>query len=409
MKKIFLIFIATALMPIMIIRSEKSLLFESKSLHLIAYINRIAISHDFRYGGNSLRLINMDTGDQVAWLKDADIMKLRKAYYFFQFQNMILAKCSTSVKAYDILSGKLIWDNDVIKDVSMNFIVKGNTGYTYDEKNTNKITLYSVNMEDGKIIRQYNLNIIGQEMYRPRFYDIKDDNALIQVDMDMICYDIKENKSIWEYKLNPYQSQARFIGDYVVASAKVYSEPCTDYIYCVDASTGKQIWSTDGSTKYALTDKYVFYHHGDPDCCEGNNKAIVKREISSGKIIQTDENDIAYPMGCLFNYKDGLIYFNGFESDGIFGFKYRYYDTDLKLLGEQIVADAYKYNFSNTDDVVIFGDYLVTLFDERGTNNYAIFCHALPDYKPPESKPSPSPNIIQWLIRFILNRLKGLP
>lgn len=396
------------LMPIMIIRSEKSLLFESKTLHIIGYTNRIAISHDFRYGGNSLRLINMDTGDQVAWSKDADIMKLRKAYYFFQFQNVILAKCSTSVKAYDILSGKLIWDNDAIKDVSMNFIVKGNVGYTYDEKNTNKITLYSVNMEDGKLINQYNLNI-DQERDIPKLYDIKDDCALIQVGMDMICYDIKENKTIWELKLNPYQSQARFIGDYVVASAKDYSEPCTDYIYCVEASTGKQIWSTDGNTKYALTDKYVFYHHGDPNCCKENSKAIVKREISTGNIIKTDENNIAFPNGSLINYQNGFIYFNGFESDGTFGFYYRYYDTDLNLLNEQIVADAHKYNFGNTDDVEIFGDYLVTHFDERGTDNYAIFCHALPDYKPPESKPSPSLNIIQWLIRYILSRLKGLP
>lgn len=409
MKRIIILVIMVTLMPIMIIRSEKSLLFEDKSLHVIAYINRTAISYNLRYGGNHLRLINMDTGNQVEWPKDADILNLRKVYYFFQFQNLILAKFDSRIAAYDILSGKLIWENGGLKDVSMEFLVKGNAGYTCDEKNTNKITLYSVNMEDGKIIRQCNLDITGQEMNRPKLYDIKDDNLLIQVGMDMICYNIKENKAKWEYKLNPYMSQARFVGDYVVASTTDYGQDCTYYIYCVEASTGKQLWGTHGGTKYALTDTHIFYYYGDPDCCKDRNKAIIKKEISSGKIVKTEENNVAHTIGCLFNCKDGLIYFNGFESNGSFGFRYRYYDTDLNLLDEQFVADAYKYNFNGSDSIEIFGDYLVTYFGERGTNNYVIYCHALPGYKPPQTKQKQQINIIGWLLQFILKKIRMLP
>lgn len=407
MRKFIFLAIVIMLLPAVTLAGN-NLLFEDKSLHIIGYTNRIAISYNLRYGENSLRLINMDTGNQVDWPKDADILNLRKVYYFFQYQNMILAKFDSRIAAYGILSGKLIWENKELKDVSMEFLVKGNIGYTYDEKNTDKIKLYSVDMKDGKIVNQYHLNI-GQEKNRPRLYDIKDDNLLIQVGMNMICYNIKENKSKWEYKLIPYMSQARFVGDYVVTSTTDYGQDCTYYIYCVEALTGKQLWSTHGGTKYALTDTHIFYYYGDPDCCKDSSKAIVKREISSGKIVKIEENNVAHPIGCLFNYRDGLIYFNGFESNGSFGYKYRHYDTDLNLLDEQIVADAYKYNFNGSDSIEIFGDYLVTHFDERGTDNYAIFCHALPGYKPPESKPLPPLNIIQWVIRYILGRLKGLP
>lgn len=389
--------------------NEFEVVYKNKNLMLIrrpgkGYLK--SYNHDLIWLGNGCS-VWFNKNNRLKTFMDSSNFGTDFPIYTFN-ENLVIVTKNDFTSCFDLKSGRFLWQNKMLGNVSKIIIGKDRTACTIYDIVYRKLSLKLIrfNLDDGEIIDETPINLDEPKeksiTYFISLVEMYENFVFFGIDNEIHCYNLNSEKETWRCSYaQPYHNGICFADGIMIFFNKNTYGNCDDYyltgtIIAIEIKSGKSLWTSVANWNFDVQGNDVYYSK--TQCNDDNVNQIIRQNAETGEMIDK----------YLINQTPGLYELH-FEKDYIFTFyfKQRYdinenanfliIDRNMKLIFDEKIKDSFlkDHNIRYFDNTfLILRDYL----KESTEKNMSLV--TLPNY----ISPNPSE-----LLRLIFDGLRGNP
>ncbi len=393
--------------------NERKLIWEADEFRIVYTLNNLMLvsthesdtkdNYDLIWLGNGKSLWGSRENPLRAYLETNDLYNESVVC----FGRRIIISSIDNTCCYDLVAGKLLWMNPAISNLTKKMInVDGVVYSTFaKEYRSSKIEYVRFNLTDGKLVdvNEIEIDFVQWQFgnYTPVIMSVSKEYLFILFDYEIQCYSFSKKSVLWHHSTNIlYRFDVEVVGNHLICFGTDFykCEREAYVIYCIEISSGKEIWSVIGYPDYAIKGGFVYYSTG--VCNNDTARSLFKLEIETGKVSKSFSLEKAkYSYNPLFYTGRYIIVEANFATDQYSPPKNHLlvFDHDLNLIYDMELDII---SFNDTSIVYHADTFYIMSYRMSGTQKHKTGLFALPGYIPP------NPN---ELLRLIFDGLRGNP
>lgn len=364
-------------------------------------------NHDVIWLGNGCS-VWFNKNSRLKEFMDSSHLGTDKPIYTFS-KNLVIATKNDFTSCFDLLSGRFLWENKFLGNVSKIVIGNDETACSIYDIIYRKLSfkLLRFSLKTGEIIDETTI-MLDEPKEKNHIYSISllkmhENFIFTLVNSQIHCYDLKSGKDLWQclYTQSNTDRLYFFNGALIFYNSNSY-ENCNDHVMngslsAIDVNTGKFIWKSISNWFFDVQGDDVYYLK--TKCEQGNVNCIIKQNVSNGEIVDS------YPIN---EYPSGVYELN-FAKDYIFAtyckqwyenrddWHYLVLDRDMELIIDKRIGDS----FFKDHWINYFGDtFLIATDTLKKPQEENMSLVALPNYRPPSKN-----ELIRVFLRLLIGNL----